>query len=102
MSLFGPRALDVNDFERMVQLHETFPEDFDEAFIAKWKAAYYISRPGGLSLAVANRSSIYDRNAASNAELRRKMEDDIYQVEHASFKMERNIAFRILKKVITK
>jgi lipopolysaccharide/colanic/teichoic acid biosynthesis glycosyltransferase len=102
MSLFGPRALDVNDFERIMHIHETSPECFDADFISHWKEAYNHSRPGGLSLAVANRSSIYDRNSATDTELRRKMEDDIFQVEHASFKMEMSIAWRILKKVLTK
>jgi lipopolysaccharide/colanic/teichoic acid biosynthesis glycosyltransferase len=79
MSIFGIRALEANDFEKVTHFDREYPDVFDHDFIHLWKHAYLSARPGGLYLAMAKARSIYYRGYGNVAGIRLKMS---YDLEH--------------------
>ena len=82
MSIFGIRALATEQYNEIINLHITHPKVFSEELINKWKEAYDIAVPGGLSLSmVKGRSSLF----LDYESLKKKLLFDIEYIKRASF-----------------
>jgi len=100
MSLFGIRALSIEDFERLGHLHEKYPDVFTHYFIITWQKKYLAGKPGGLSLGIARAPSVLHRSYKDAEGLRRKMEYDIEQCDNESVSMDLKITLTTIARAI--
>jgi lipopolysaccharide/colanic/teichoic acid biosynthesis glycosyltransferase len=100
MSLVGIRALSEVDFFRIIKIYQSDSENFNEQFLTDWINAYYSAKPGGLSLAVAEGDSIFNRGYNDFLAVQQKMSHDIKQANTPTLKKDLKILFTTLTKVL--